>query len=84
MLVVIFAVVSTALLAYGGPRFLAANTGDVLNAVGGSVLGGTAVKILILSVLTSAAASTQPRSCQPPASPCRWVPTARCRSDSPG
>ena len=59
MLVVIFAVVSTALLAYAGPRFLAANTGDVLDAVGGSVLGGTAVKILILSVLTSAAASTQ-------------------------
>ena len=59
MLVVIFAVVSTALLAYAGPKFLAANTGDVLDAVGGSVLGGTAVKILILSVLTSAAASTQ-------------------------
>ena len=59
MLVVIFAVVTTALIAYAGPEFLAANTGDVLGAVGASVLGGAAVKILILSVLTSAAASTQ-------------------------
>jgi amino acid transporter len=59
LLVVIFAVTSTALLAYAGPAFLAANTGDVLGAVGASVLGGGAVKILILSVLTSAAASTQ-------------------------
>ena len=39
MLVVIFAVVSISLLAYAGPTFLAANTGDVLGAVGGSVLG---------------------------------------------
>ena len=59
VLVVIFAVVSVSLLAYAGPTFLAANTGDVLGAVGGSVLGSAAVKVLILSVLTSAAASTQ-------------------------
>jgi amino acid transporter len=59
ILVVIFAVVGTAALAYAGPNFLAANSGDVLSAMATSVLGSTAGKILILCVLTSATASTQ-------------------------
>ena len=59
ILVVIFAVVGTAALAFAGPTFLAANSGDVLSAMATSVLGSTMGKILILCVLTSATASTQ-------------------------
>jgi len=59
ILVVIFAVVGTAALAFAGPHFLAANSGDVLSAMATAVLGSTAGKILILCVLTSATASTQ-------------------------
>ena len=59
MLVAIFAVVSTAALAFAGPAFLAHNSSDVLGAMSSLVLGSTAGKLLILSVLTSTAASTQ-------------------------
>jgi amino acid transporter len=59
LLVGVFALVSTALVAYAGPAFLANNSGDVLGAVGRLVLGTGAGKILILCVLTSTAASTQ-------------------------
>ena len=59
MLVAIFAIVSTAALAFAGPAFLARNSGDVLGALSGVVLGSAAGKLLILCVLTSAAASTQ-------------------------
>jgi amino acid transporter len=59
LLVGIFALVSTAMVAYAGPAFLANNSGDVLGAVGRLVLGTGAGKILILCVLTSTAASTQ-------------------------
>ena len=59
ILVVIFAIVGTAALAFAGPSFLAANSGDVLSAMATSVLGSTAGKVLILCVLTSATASTQ-------------------------
>ena len=59
MLVAIFAIVATAALAFAGPSFLARNSGDVLGATSGLVLGSTAGKLLILCVLTSAAASTQ-------------------------
>jgi amino acid transporter len=59
LLVVIFAVVSTAALAFAGPAFLANNSSDVLGAMSTLVLGSTAGKLLILCVLTSAAASTQ-------------------------
>jgi amino acid transporter len=59
LLVAIFAVISTAALAYAGPAFLAAHSGDVLSAMATSVLGSTPGKLLILCVLTSTAASTQ-------------------------
>jgi amino acid transporter len=59
LLVAIFAVVSTAALAYAGPGFLVRNSSDVLGAMSSLVLGSTAGKLLILCVLTSAAASTQ-------------------------
>jgi amino acid transporter len=51
--------VSVAALAFAGPAFLARNSGDVLGALSGVVLGSAAGKLLILCVLTSAAASTQ-------------------------
>ena len=59
LLVAIFAVVSTAALAFAGPAFLAHNSSNVLGAMSTLVLGTTAGKLLILCVLTSAAASTQ-------------------------
>jgi len=59
MLVAIFAVISTAALAYAGPAFLAAHSTDVLGAMATSVLGSTPGKLLVLCVLTSTAASTQ-------------------------
>jgi amino acid transporter len=59
LLVAIFAVISTAALAYAGPAFLAAHSTDVLGAMASSVLGSTPGKLLVLCVLTSTAASTQ-------------------------
>jgi amino acid transporter len=59
MLVAIFAVFSMAALAFAGPAFLARNSGDVLGAMSTLVLGSTVGKLLILCVLTSAAASAQ-------------------------
>jgi amino acid transporter len=59
LLVAVFAVVSLAALTFAGPGFLARNSGDVLGAMSSLVLGSTAGKLLILCVLTSAAASTQ-------------------------
>jgi amino acid transporter len=59
ILVAVFAVVSTAALAFAGPAFLSANSSDVLSAMASAVLGSTAGKLLILCVLTSTAASTQ-------------------------
>ncbi len=59
VLVAVFAVVSTAALAFAGPAFLAQHSTDVLGAMSSAVLGSTAGKLLILCVLTSAAASTQ-------------------------
>ncbi len=59
LLVAIFAVVSTAALAFAGPKFLGDHSGDVLGALSSAVLGTTAGKLLILCVLTSSAASTQ-------------------------
>lgn len=53
MLVVIFAVVSTAALVYAGPAFLAAHSTDVLGAMATSVLGSTPGKLLVLCVLTA-------------------------------
>jgi len=59
LLVAIFAVVSTAALTFAGPAFLARNSSDVLGAMSTLVLGSTAGKLLVLCVLTSAAAATQ-------------------------
>jgi amino acid transporter len=59
LLVAIFALVSTAALAFAGPSFVASHSSDVLGAMSTEVLGSTAGKLLLLCVLTSAAASTQ-------------------------
>jgi amino acid transporter len=61
MLVLIYLLVAAAGQSFHGPGFLAneENSSDVLNALGSGVLGGTLNKLLIISVLTSASASTQ-------------------------
>src|SRR5271170_2063658 len=61
LLVVIYLLVSSAAQAFHGVGFLTneANQEDVLNALGTGVLGGTLDKLLIITVLTSASASTQ-------------------------
>lgn len=59
LLVLIYVVVSTAAIAYGGTKFLGANSNDVLNALGSNVFGSPWDKLLIIAVLTSASASTQ-------------------------
>jgi amino acid transporter len=59
VLVGIYLVVSFAAQAYHGPKFLVDNSDDVLGALATDVMGGTWSKVLILAVLTSAAASTQ-------------------------
>ena len=59
MLVVIFALVSISALCFAGPKFLAANSSDVLSAMAQAVFGSTFGHILVLCVLTSTAASTQ-------------------------
>jgi amino acid transporter len=55
----IYAVVSIAALAFAGPKNLVDHQDDVLGALANSVLGSGFGKIVILAVLTSAAASTQ-------------------------
>jgi amino acid transporter len=57
-LLAIYVLVSYACLAYGGATALA-DQADVLAVLGNEVLGSTLGKILIIAVLTSAAASTQ-------------------------
>jgi amino acid transporter len=59
LLVVVFVVVACAAQSYGGPGFLAANSSDVLSALGARTFGSGLDKLLILAVLTSASASTQ-------------------------
>lgn len=61
LLVLIYVVVSAASQSFHGVGFLTneANQEDVLNALGKGVLGGTLNKLLIITVLTSASASTQ-------------------------
>jgi amino acid transporter len=60
-LLAIYAVITVACQAYGGLATLTNpdNQGDVLAVLGNEVLGSTFGKILILAVLSSAAASTQ-------------------------
>jgi amino acid transporter len=61
LLVLIYVVVSAAAQSFHGVGFITneENSGDVLNALGKGVLGGTLNKLLIITVLTSASASTQ-------------------------
>jgi amino acid transporter len=55
----IYIIVAYAALAYAGPHELTHNADDVLSALGTEVFGSPLDKILIIAVLTSAAASTQ-------------------------
>jgi amino acid transporter len=59
LLVLIYVVVATAAQAYAGTKFLGANSNDVLSVLGHRVFGSPWDKLLIIAVLTSAAASTQ-------------------------
>ncbi|HEX4363804.1 MAG TPA: APC family permease [Solirubrobacteraceae bacterium] len=58
MLVAIYLLVATAAVAFAGTKPLE-DQDDVLSVLGNAVLGGTFGKLLIIAVLTSAAASTQ-------------------------
>jgi hypothetical protein len=59
LLVFIYVIVSFAAQSYGGEKFLVDNSNDVLSALGGGVFGSPLDKLLIVAVLSSAAASTQ-------------------------
>jgi amino acid transporter len=59
ILLLIYLVVSAAAQAYGGTRLLSENSEDVLSVLGSQVFSSPWDKLLILAVLTSAAASTQ-------------------------
>jgi amino acid transporter len=59
ILLLIYLVTSAAAQAYGGTRQLEDNADDVLSVLGGQVFSSPFDKLLILAVLTSAAASTQ-------------------------
>jgi amino acid transporter len=59
LLLAIYVVVSVAAIAFHGPDFLTENSDDVLGALASDVLPYGLDKLLIIAVLTSAAASTQ-------------------------
>jgi amino acid transporter len=59
ILLLIYVLVAIAAQAYGGPQQLIDNADDVLSVLGTEVFGSPLDKILIIAVLTSAAASTQ-------------------------
>jgi amino acid transporter len=59
LLVLIYVIVSFSAQAYGGTKELIDNQNDVLSALGSQVFGSPLDKILIIAVLSSAAASTQ-------------------------
>lgn len=59
LLLGIYVLISVASQAYAGPDALVENADDVLFVVGNEVLGSTFGKLLVLTVLTSAAACTQ-------------------------
>jgi amino acid transporter len=59
LLVLIYVIVSFAAQSYGGTKELIDNQDDVLSALGTQVFGSPLDKILIIAVLSSAAASTQ-------------------------
>jgi amino acid transporter len=65
------------------------NSGDVLSVLGGNVFGTTGfgwflAKLLVLMVLSSAAASTLTTILPTPAPACRWRPTRASPAGSPG
>ena len=59
ILLLVYVLVAVGAQAFHGPGFLGANQTDVLNALGKGVFGSGLDKLLIISVLTSASASTQ-------------------------
>jgi amino acid transporter len=59
ILLAIYLIVAIAAQAFAGPQALVDNADDVLSVLGREVLGSPWDKLLIISVLTSAAASTQ-------------------------
>jgi amino acid transporter len=59
VLLLIYVIVSAAAVSYAGTVFLKHHGDDVLSALGGNVFGSPWDKLLILAVLSSAAASTQ-------------------------
>jgi amino acid transporter len=59
LLVLIYVIVSFSAQAYGGTKELVDNQDDVLSALGTQVFGFPLNRLLIIAVLTSAAASTQ-------------------------
>jgi len=59
ILVGIYLIVTVAAQAFHGPEFLTKHSDDVLGALGTDVLGSPLDKLLIIAVLSSAAASTQ-------------------------
>ncbi|MBV9603634.1 MAG: APC family permease, partial [Solirubrobacterales bacterium] len=59
LLLVIYELVTVAAQAYHGTAFVANNSSDVLNALGSNVFGSPLDKLVIITVLTSASASTQ-------------------------
>jgi amino acid transporter len=59
LLLLTYVIVSFAAQAHGGESFLVGHPDDVLSALGAGVLGSPLDKLLILAVLSSAAASTQ-------------------------
>ena len=78
----IYIVVAFAAQAYAGVHNLVANQEDVLSSLGTEVFGSPLDKILIIAVLTSAAASTQ-TTILPAARPrSRWPGPTRCRRAS--
>jgi amino acid transporter len=59
ILLAVYLIVAIAAQSYGGPQVLIDNADDVLSVLGENVFGSPLDKILIIAVLTSAAASTQ-------------------------
>jgi amino acid transporter len=63
LLVAVYVLVSAAAISFAGPRALSPgtenDTGDIFAAIGENVLGSSLDRLLILAVLTSAAAATQ-------------------------
>ncbi|MBV9423511.1 MAG: APC family permease [Solirubrobacterales bacterium] len=59
VLLLVYVTVAAAAQAYHGTAFVANNSSDVLNALGSGVFGSPLDKLVIITVLTSASASTQ-------------------------